>query len=554
MERDNRIPLKKGTPIAMKNNAVYLIGDLIGRGGISLVYSAETEGGIVQSVIKEFFPAPDSSGRTYAARNNCGQVVCPSNPGSPDFNRFQKAKELFEEEGIIGGEIASHTFQTVSFWEYNNGYAVMKKNSLDLYDIRSLVSYWETDSPLPITGDTKDIDPVWTDLPRVRYALDVVESLLSALSVVHKRNYLHLDLSYSNVFWSCQDPRTGRKGVSVISDYGSAAAMDKEEFRPSYRLMSSNGFAAPEIFEENCVCTQKTDLYSVGMLLVFLCVGASEFEWFIPKGRNGALRPARLAREINRIALCIPPDIMTRLKLLLSASIVERSYDSTEKMQVDVRQLNDIIVSSFFHPVNPDNTKAFTLYSLKSMLEGCLGVRSGWAEELRYRREAFDVPIPEESHIPISRIRFSGNESFLRSILPKEAFAFLMEIINETSNPEKAIHSILSCNYPDDWRDKICHFFIRNGFRNLIKKSECLLNNSKVFALQYKLLFNLLQDDGKVLCKCFQSCHVREYPHIGLAILIIYSLIGNSCVIGNKTKAFDKFVYDLGNPQEYFYP
>lgn len=328
---DKRQPLKRGTEIKMGSGAVFTLGDVIGRGGLSLVYSATSNGGMTKSVIKEFYPAMDC-----AARDNNGHVCCCGEGNE----RFNAARCLFESEGIIGGEIANRTFQVISFWEYQNGYAAMKRESEDMLSIRTLVQGWETKGPISPSGKIWDKTPAHSDLFRVHYVLTIVDSLLPALSAIHE-TYLHLDLSSTNIIWACRELSTGSNGVAIISDFGSAAPLDgRGEFHPNYTLFTSNGFAAPEIYRRNHPLDRKTDLYSVGMLLIYLCIGEDRFARDFANG-VGAKTPWQLARDIGNIDLDIPNFLGKGLFEILMHVLVNREYGSTTSMQSAIQELRN---------------------------------------------------------------------------------------------------------------------------------------------------------------------------------------------------------------------
>lgn len=336
MWKDIRNPLTPGTRIPMQNGAIYTIGDVIGRGGLSLVYAATTKGGTMQSVIKEFYPAPGKSNQIYAQRNAEGRVCCIEGYQA----QFAAAKALFESEAIIGGDAANITAQVLSFWEYHDGYAVMKRESADMRSLKTLVHDWEAEGGL-LSPNGKKADTVsdYKDITRVNYALAIIDSTLAAVCAIHEK-YLHLDLSSSNVIWACREPATGRNGFAVISDFGSAASLDEDgKFRPNYNLFSSKGFAAPEVYRRNCELDRKTDLFSVGMLLIYLCIGEDAFT------RDFACvesKPSRwLKRDIGNIDLNIPRLFPEKLYEILLNALVERKYETAQEMQKDIRQLYD---------------------------------------------------------------------------------------------------------------------------------------------------------------------------------------------------------------------
>ena len=88
-------------------------------------------------------------------------------------------------------------------------------------------------------------------------------------------------------------------------------------------------------------------------------------------------------------------------------------------MQEEIRKLDEMIPA---HPINPDNTRSFTLYSLKSMLVGSLGTHYSWAHELCDRR---GVAFSETNQLifePLTWRSFSDDVDFLNWVLPEELF------------------------------------------------------------------------------------------------------------------------------------
>ena len=181
-----------------------------------------------------------------------------------------------------------------------------------------------------------DDSHIYGDVIRVNYALAVIDSLLTALSAIHEK-YLHLDLSSTNVIWACRELSTGRNGFAVISDFGSAATLENGKFKPNYNLFSSAGFAAPEIYNRNCTLTRKTDLYSVGMLLIYLCIGEKDFI----KHFGRMKRAVQLGRDIAGISLDIQENFGSHLYEILMAVLVERKYTTAQEMQKDIQELHD---------------------------------------------------------------------------------------------------------------------------------------------------------------------------------------------------------------------
>ena len=201
--------------------------------------------------------------------------------------------------------------------------------------LKTLVHDWEAEGGL-LSPNGKKADTVsdYKDITRVNYALAIIDSTLAAVCAIPEK-YLHLDLSSSNVIWACREPATGRNGFAVISDFGSAVSVDEDgKFRPNYNLFSSKGFAAPEVYRRNCELDRKTDLFSVGMLLIYLCIGEDAFT------RDFACvesKPSRwLKRDIGNIDLNIPRLFPEKLYEILE--LVEE-YQQFEKHVTEVLEV-----------------------------------------------------------------------------------------------------------------------------------------------------------------------------------------------------------------------
>lgn len=502
----NRTPLPENYPLYMENGGEYIIKRKIAEGGFSLVYEAETPGGTAPVVIKEYFPAEG------AFRNTQNKVV----PLVGYEDSFLRNLNQFNSEGVAGGQVAKYTFQTVSFLSCGNGYALMQEESQDMVSISDLVASWSESPPIPYTGNLKDADPVFTDLTRLKYSLHIIESVLSVLSTIHKSGYLHLDISNRNVIWAGADQTTGRNCVAFIADYGCVVSLTNGIHQPSYQLSYSPGFAAPEIQKGLNQLAPATDIYSVGMLLFFLCIGNSALEI----SRN---RKRQVVRELSYLKL--PQRIRDCLVDILCTATADKDcrYQSAYVMQEEIRKLDEMIP---IHPINPDNTCAFTLYSLKSMLEGSLGTHYSWAHELSDRR-GISIVCPNWIWEPIASIPNGGyaNELvFFDCIMPRYISRFFAKKIE--TNKAVSMTDILSCNYPQSWKNELSRIIIAYGSDELVDKCETLLFDANAFLKNKDLLFAILENDC-ILKRFYNRCNLGGDVHIGLAIIALYALLGD---------------------------
>lgn len=343
-----RIPLRRGTSVAIDGKS-YVIGDVIGEGGFSYIYATEPGSG-TDVVIKEYYPA------SGALRDERTQRVLPA-PGQETV--FQQNLAQFAREGYAGVTAARESFQTVAFLAQEGGYAVLPRWSRDMCAVSALVRRWKEEPPAPYSGREEDRDPCFPDLPRVQYALRVTESVLAALGAVHAGGLLHLDISGGNVVWAGQEPRTGRGCAAFLTDFGSAAEVSGG-VRAAALLSYSPGFAAPELRTPGAALTAATDLYSVGMLLFYLCAG------------EGALQLTRfpkkaIRRELGRLRVQGGARDALEAILLRTAAPQSERYQTAGQMQADVRALLERLPR---RPVNPTPARDFTLASLRSLLEG----------------------------------------------------------------------------------------------------------------------------------------------------------------------------------------
>lgn len=507
-----RDPLPAGSCILMNNGAGYIIDELIGRGGFSLVYGAHTAGGTAPVVIKEFFPADEGDAAPIAFRDRAGRVQ----PRIGCEEIFTGHLNRFRQEGRLGGAVSAESFQALPFLEASEGYAVLPRLSGDMRSFSALVNAWKTEPPLPESGNPADRDPCFPGFTRIGYALRAVDSLLDALSVVHRRGYLHLDLSSTNVFWAGQNQNTGRNCAAFLADFGSAAQITAGCTVGAHQPFSP-GFSAPETQEEGSYLTPATDLYSVAMLLFYLCCGDDA----LLITRN---RARQIERTLGRLAL--PPSVRNGLQQLLlkgAEDDMKLRYQSAKEMQAAVRQLAELLPR---RPVNPDNTDGFTLRSLRHLLTGSPDTGCSWADELCDRR-GLPRPVPSPSACQaLTSMKFSGDEAFLSALLPEPLFRSLIKEAPSPADRAAAPGRLMSGRITRDEIRRVVLLCSRYGFRPLLVNAYGMLDNDSLFPDASDALFGLLGKDGAFLRTCMQRLRVREYPYIGLALLTLFALLG----------------------------
>ena len=506
-----RMPLIPGTVIEMPGGASYTLGEVLGEGGFSIVYRASTAGSHADVVIKEFFPAVPSGNTPIARRDERGRVC----PAEGQEKRFGRLLARFESEGAIGGLVAGDTYQTIPFLASGSGYAVMQRESSDMTSVEALTASWTQHPPLPYSGQAQDRDPVFTDLPRVSYALRVSDSMLSALETVHQKGFLHLDLSARNVLWAGREQAAGRNCSAILTDFGCAVPLTDGVYlpHPEQPLSFSPGFDPPEVRYSHEALTPASDVYAAGVLLLYLCCGPAALDM-----QNFRLPFRFIQQQLDNLRL--PPTVRETLLDLICRATERRQasrYPSAAAMQEAVRALLNSLPA---HPINPDTSDAFTLHSLRSMLEGSLDTHYSWADELCDRRGLTRSELPDGLHEGLSFRVFDSDEDFLRALLPQAVIAALC------SSADCAPGSIMACNYPNKMKEELCRLFQRIGMRELIVKCNALLDGTDHYTGTVNALWPLLNTDGDHLRSCMQRIRAWDHPAAGMAMLALYALLG----------------------------
>ena len=520
-----REPLKPGREVSLANGGKYVIKKQIGEGGYSLIYQVTNQVSRTSLVLKEFFPA------CGAERNTEGLVV-PDSQMESRKRAFRKNWDKFQMEGIAGGQAANVTFQTSSFLEQSGGYAVMRMMSEDMCSISELVRSWDQGMPLPGIG----ADPVYVDTVRIRYALQIVDSVLAALGAIHDSGYLHLDLSSSNVMWAGQDMESGNNCSAFIFDFGCALPMENGKAKVESGLSCSPGFSAPEMHRPNTCLTPSTDIYSVGMLLAYLCIGEDAFSDIIrhEKNHRGLIIYDTWALNVIEdeiIDLQISDTLKRDLSLVFSHSLCEQGsrYDTAAEMQTAVRKLRESIPR---HPINSDCTREFTLYSLKSMLCGSQDPNYTWAHELMERRRLTNIEISDQIGNRLTTRRFRNDLEFLQAVLSKDIYDYLVGKMAEA--PETTIQDIMTGRYPDDWKEQIVEELWNMGMNDFLRKSRDFPINVGYWE-NIQRLFDILADESSYsfLEDCYSRTYANDhrYTYIGLTMITVYALLGPTVFI-----------------------
>lgn len=154
-----------------------------------------------------------------------------------------------------------------------------------------------------------------TAIPPSRIAL-LVAQIARALAAAHERGILHLDLKPENILVTPQgEPVLIDFGLSFLSASGTGRSRDEGYIAGTPQYM------APEQIHQGCEpLTQRTDVYGLGGILYYLCVGHDPFPVIHNEGvwerpavpdwwtLDRAMVPSRL-KSICRKALAADPEM-----------------------------------------------------------------------------------------------------------------------------------------------------------------------------------------------------------------------------------------------------
>ncbi|GIW72771.1 MAG: hypothetical protein KatS3mg102_2313 [Planctomycetota bacterium] len=213
-------------------------------------------------------------------------------------SRFERLKALFlREGGILMGVHHPHVVRCYDVNEaYHEGRPVLYM-ALELLEGESLAQRLER-GPLP-----------------PEQALAVARDVARALQALHQapERILHRDVKPANVFL-CRD------GAVKLLDFGLAGAEDWRLTQVSVFAAGSRPYMAPEQFDGLRHCTERSDLYSLGVTLFQALTGRPPFEADTDQGFLHAHKhtsPPSIAEvrpELTASPLCEPAQrILTRL-------------------------------------------------------------------------------------------------------------------------------------------------------------------------------------------------------------------------------------------------
>lgn len=219
-------------------NDQYIVGRVLGQGGFGITYLAFDINLHKKVAIKEFFPA------VLVQRETSGTTVIPLS-GDATKN-FTNGLNDFVEEGRQVSQFNHPNIVRVYNFFRNNNTAYIVMDYLDGLDLDAWVR--ECGGTLPLAE-----------------ALEVMESVFSALTELHKVNVYHRDISPNNIY------RT-HEGQLILLDFGAARHI-VGEYSKSLDIILKPGYAPIEQYGSRGPIGPWTDVYACAATLYVLLSG-----------------------------------------------------------------------------------------------------------------------------------------------------------------------------------------------------------------------------------------------------------------------------------------
>lgn len=308
--------LKKGDVLRCAEGD-YVIADIIGMGGMSVVYAATLTGSEKTYALKEYFPVDGAQQRvngtiplTPEQRRLAEHEKEMSQQAAQNTRRIADSKVLQPVEIVTGGQ---------QFHPQNEG----------MFMLQELLSHG-----IRFDAMVQQLIPERQRFPHIFDTLLLIQQVLLALKQCHKNGVWFGDLHPGNVIFCDVDPQHQRVGQSVLVDFSASQSLRSDgRTVPLDTVYATPGFAAPELYEDHPRVGAQADIYSVGALLLRCLLEPEEI------AAGGMTVDSRRGAEIgcDRFSL----SLLNRLIDNAMAWEPGQRYPHADAMLRDVRKLMD---------------------------------------------------------------------------------------------------------------------------------------------------------------------------------------------------------------------
>ena len=305
----------------------YRIERVLGQGGYGITYEGFQTGLNRRVAIKEFFL------KEYCEREGQTSHVTSGTTTAGEIVAKCREKFIKEAQMIASFDRAPHIVRIHDIFEENGtAYYVM-----EYVEGGSLASLVEKSGPLPVSR-----------------AINLIRQTGQALSYLHSRQTMHLDVKPANLLLRREDD--GSDNV-VLIDFGISKHYDAQGHATTTSFVTySRGFASLEQYREGGVqeFSPTSDIYSLGATLYFLLTGQTP-----PDAMLLVEDPLERPSAIN-------PDLWPIISHAMSTSRRKR-YQTVDEMMSALKDINLATTSSpvKLATISPSKVEETTIASPK---------------------------------------------------------------------------------------------------------------------------------------------------------------------------------------------
>ena len=432
----------------------YRIERVLGQGGYGITYEGLQTGLNRRVAIKEFFL------KEYCEREGQTSHVTSGTTTASEIVAKCREKFIKEAQMIASFDRAPHIVRIYDIFEENGtAYYVM-----EYVEGGSLTSLVEKSGPLPVSR-----------------AINLIRQTGQALSYLHSRQTMHLDVKPANLLLRREDD--GSDNV-VLIDFGISKHYDAQGHATTTSFVTySRGFASLEQYREGGVqeFSPTSDIYSLGATLYFLLTGQTP-----PDAMLLVEDPLERPSTIN-------PDLWQIISRAMSTSRRKRYQTVDEMMQAlnSLKLLEKAIPEKEVRPIEIRSNTPNTDHLLRSEPKNEeTKVLSGNTEETRIlSKKGLEVGTPHKRIEPLSSKTTTSGKKVVASSTPMKP-----KINKPVTYSNKKNVGITS-----DQNDESTVDVIRNGIFEIYRENPVSISISIVATIILFIVYAISFGAGNVI-------------------------------------------------------
>lgn len=239
--------------------------------------------------------------------------------------------------------------------------------------------------------------------------LSILTDVLNSLAYAHREGLIHRDIKPANILLT-------RRGQAVLTDFGIAQIVGSTQYTVTGALLGTLHYMAPEQGLKND-CDQRSDLYSLGIVLYEMLTGAPPFDGETPLAilLNHLNQPLPALRQSDP---SIPAELETITRKALEKDPQKR-YQNAEEMLAAIAALAETALPE-------------TRRSLPASAGGMAANRvlSGAARQQPISRELLEADTASDGSRPAKRPPLTGVYRTIQRVAPRSVSPISAVFIN----------------------------------------------------------------------------------------------------------------------------